>query len=77
MTYSNNLLDELAQEVFDLGVEWDVGGEPVAMTCDKDIGSVGIDPVDVIGGFWWRHCSGFCGGIEVLFDRQARYGMLD
>lgn len=76
MTYSSNL-GELAQEIVDLGVEWGVGGEPVAMTCDMDIGSVRIDPVDVIGRFWWRHCSGFCAGIKVLFDHQARYGMLE
>lgn len=48
--YSNNL-DGWARSHPELGVEWGVGGEPIAMSCDMNIGEVGIEPVMVIDRF--------------------------
>lgn len=71
MAYSSNM-EGFAPYKFDLGVERGVGGEPIAMSCDINIGEFGIDPVDVVEGFRWRHGSDCCRGIEVSFDGQAR-----
>lgn len=71
MAYSSNM-EGLAPYTFDLGVERGVVGEPIAMSCDMNIGEFGIDPVDVVEGFWWRHWSECCREIEVSFNIQAR-----
>ena len=42
------------------------------MTCDVNVGDVGIEPIEVINGFWWRHWSESCRWTEVLFDRSGQ-----
>ena len=69
--YSNNL-DRWARYTSELSVERGVGGEPIAMTCDVNVGDVGIEPIEVKDGFWWRHWSESCRWTEVLFGRSGR-----